>query len=177
MKYHGSSISDILDDQGWIRCLKREDVASVDLVWEFYVTLLEVTDIDAQVWSITIRGVTFLLSANILSAFLGLQRPIGAYPAVEMENKPDAEDIFLTFMGWDMVVVGPFVTKVRNMFGVDWVQNDDVKLVILGLKWVCGRWIVEGSVLQQSKSGCLLWLSKGILGNSNRSDVPQGVQP
>ncbi|KAB1209928.1 hypothetical protein CJ030_MR6G025251 [Morella rubra] len=111
MKYHGSSISDILDDQGWIRCLKREDVASVDLVWEFYVTLLEVTDIDAQVWSITIRGVTFLLSANILSAFLGLQRPIGAYPAVEMENKPDAEDIFLTFMGWDMVVVGPFVTK------------------------------------------------------------------
>ncbi|KAB1209439.1 hypothetical protein CJ030_MR6G023770 [Morella rubra] len=38
-------------------------------------------------------------------------RPIGAYPTVEMANKPDAEDIFCTFTSQNMVMVGPFVKQ------------------------------------------------------------------
>ncbi|KAB1216653.1 hypothetical protein CJ030_MR4G008616 [Morella rubra] len=91
IKYQGGSIGDILDDQGWIGYLKREGVASV--------------------WSVTVRGVTFLLSAYILVTFMGMQRRIRAYPKVEMENKPDVEDIFCTFIGRNVVVVGPFVRQ------------------------------------------------------------------
>ncbi|KAB1226273.1 hypothetical protein CJ030_MR1G003750 [Morella rubra] len=69
LKYMGRSISDIMDNQGWIGYLKRDDIASVDL------------------------------------------RLIGAYPTVEMANKPDAEDIFRTFMGQNVVLVGPFVRQ------------------------------------------------------------------
>ncbi|KAB1209537.1 hypothetical protein CJ030_MR6G018874 [Morella rubra] len=42
---------------------------------------------------------------------MGMQRPIGAYPTVEMGNKSNAEDIFRTFQGWDVVVVEPFVRQ------------------------------------------------------------------
>ncbi|KAB1200953.1 hypothetical protein CJ030_MR0G005502 [Morella rubra] len=75
-----------MDDQGWIGYPKREGVTSADLVREFYAALLDVVDIDAQVWSITIHG-----------------RPIGAFPTMEMENKPFAKDVFQTLMGWDMM--------------------------------------------------------------------------
>lgn len=51
--------------------MKKEGVASVDLLREIYATLLDV-DIDAQLWSVIVRGVTFLLSTNILAAFLGM---------------------------------------------------------------------------------------------------------
>ncbi|KAB1222989.1 hypothetical protein CJ030_MR2G020040 [Morella rubra] len=39
------------------------------------------------------------------------QRPIGAYPTVEMANKLDAEGIFCTFMGQNVVLVGPFIRQ------------------------------------------------------------------
>ncbi|KAB1223982.1 hypothetical protein CJ030_MR2G006059 [Morella rubra] len=84
MKYIGRSICDLMDDQGWIGHLKRDGVASVDLVWEFYVALLDVADLDALVWTTTVCRVTFQLLADILAAFMGMQSPIGAYPAVEM---------------------------------------------------------------------------------------------
>ncbi|KAB1215820.1 hypothetical protein CJ030_MR4G010966 [Morella rubra] len=51
--------------------------------------------------------VTFQFSPDILAAFMGLQRPIGAYPTVEMANKPDAEDIFRTFTSQNVVLVDP----------------------------------------------------------------------
>ncbi|KAB1212836.1 hypothetical protein CJ030_MR5G010136 [Morella rubra] len=81
IKYQGRSIGDILDNQGWIGCLKREGRAFVDLVlvWEVYAALLNVVDIDAQ-------------------------RPIGAYLAMEMENKQDVENIFHAFIGRDNTV-------------------------------------------------------------------------
>ncbi|KAB1215850.1 hypothetical protein CJ030_MR4G010936 [Morella rubra] len=56
LRYQGESIGDVLDDQGWIEYLKREGVASADLFWEFYAVLLDVVDIDAQVWSVTVCG-------------------------------------------------------------------------------------------------------------------------
>ncbi|KAB1226025.1 hypothetical protein CJ030_MR1G025242 [Morella rubra] len=40
-----------------------------------------------------------------------MQRSIGAYPVVEIGNKPDVEDIFRTFKGQDMVVVGQFIRQ------------------------------------------------------------------
>ncbi|KAB1201121.1 hypothetical protein CJ030_MR0G005035 [Morella rubra] len=84
-------------------------MASIDLVREFYAALLDVVDIDAQVWSITVCEVTFLVSTDILAGFLGMQRPIGAFAAVEMENKPSTKDLFRTLMGQDVVVVEPFL--------------------------------------------------------------------
>lgn len=44
-RFEGQSISDIIDDQGWIGFLKRTGSASIDLVWEFYVALLDVVDL------------------------------------------------------------------------------------------------------------------------------------
>ncbi|KAB1223324.1 hypothetical protein CJ030_MR2G008600 [Morella rubra] len=38
-------------------------------------------------------------------------RLIGAFPVVEMENKPSMEDIFRTLIGRDVVVVGPFLKQ------------------------------------------------------------------
>ncbi|KAB1223205.1 hypothetical protein CJ030_MR2G006906 [Morella rubra] len=111
LKYMGRSIGDILDDQGCNGYLKRDLIASVDLVREFYAALLDVEDIEAMLWTITVREVTFQLSPNILAAFMGLQRPIGAYPTVEMANKPDAEDIFRTFTGQNVVLFKPFVRQ------------------------------------------------------------------
>ncbi|KAB1216289.1 hypothetical protein CJ030_MR4G026707 [Morella rubra] len=40
-----------------------------------------------------------------------LERPIGAYPTVEMANKPDVEDIFCTFTGQNVVLVGSFTRQ------------------------------------------------------------------
>ncbi|KAB1209642.1 hypothetical protein CJ030_MR6G017552 [Morella rubra] len=74
-------------------------------------SFIDVADIDALVWTVTVRGVTFQLSPDILAAFMGMQRSIGAYPAVEMENKPVVEDIFHTFTGQDVVIVGPFIRQ------------------------------------------------------------------
>ncbi|KAB1216652.1 hypothetical protein CJ030_MR4G008617 [Morella rubra] len=88
IKYQGGSIGDILDDQGWIGYLKREGVASVDLFRNFYTTL-------------------FIHPNDIY----GDAKRIRAYPKVEMENKPDVEDIFCTFIGRNVVVVGPFVRQ------------------------------------------------------------------
>ncbi|KAB1215635.1 hypothetical protein CJ030_MR4G007293 [Morella rubra] len=68
LKYMGWSINDIMDNQDWIGYLKREDIASVDLVREFYAALLDVEDIEAMLWTVTVRGVTFQLSPNILGA-------------------------------------------------------------------------------------------------------------
>ncbi|KAB1215853.1 hypothetical protein CJ030_MR4G010933 [Morella rubra] len=59
MKYMGQSVDDIIDDQGWIGYLKRDGIASVDLVREFFVALLDVKDIEAMLWTFTVRGVTF----------------------------------------------------------------------------------------------------------------------
>ncbi|KAB1206491.1 hypothetical protein CJ030_MR7G000053 [Morella rubra] len=86
MKYMSQNIGNIMDNQGWIGHLKREGIASVDLVWKFYTALLDVADLDAP-------------------------RPIGAYPGVEIRNKPDAKDIFITFMGQDVVIVRPFTRQ------------------------------------------------------------------
>ncbi|KAB1206425.1 hypothetical protein CJ030_MR7G000119 [Morella rubra] len=72
LRYQCGSIGDVLEDQGWIGYLKREGLTSVDLVWEFYAALLDFVDIDAQVWSVIVCGVTFLLSADILARFLGM---------------------------------------------------------------------------------------------------------
>ncbi|KAB1223583.1 hypothetical protein CJ030_MR2G024126 [Morella rubra] len=99
LKYMGRSICDIMDDQGWIGYLKRDGIAFVDLVWEFYVALLDVEDIESMLWTVIVHEVTFQFSPDILAAFMGLQRPIGAYPTVEMANKLDVKDIFRTFMG------------------------------------------------------------------------------
>ncbi|KAB1205733.1 hypothetical protein CJ030_MR7G028082 [Morella rubra] len=55
--------------------------------------------------------VTFQFSPDILAAFMELQRPIRAYPTVELANKLDAEDIFCTFMGQNVVLVGPFIRQ------------------------------------------------------------------
>ncbi|KAB1219808.1 hypothetical protein CJ030_MR3G009450 [Morella rubra] len=111
MKYMGQSIGDIMDDQSWIKYLKRGDIASVDLVREFYAALLDVEDIEALLWAITVRRVAFQFSPDILAAFIELQRLIGAYPTVEMANKPDVEDIFHTFIGQDVVLIGPFISQ------------------------------------------------------------------
>ncbi|KAB1213203.1 hypothetical protein CJ030_MR5G024789 [Morella rubra] len=40
-----------------------------------------------------------------------MQRPIGAFPAVKMENKPSAEDVFRTLTGQDMMVIGSFLKQ------------------------------------------------------------------
>ncbi|KAB1208978.1 hypothetical protein CJ030_MR6G022946 [Morella rubra] len=105
LRYQGASIGNVLDDQGWISYLKREGMAFIDLVREFYLALLDIVDIDAQVWSITLRRVTFLLSTDILARLLGMQRQIGAFPVVVMENKPSAEDVFRTLTGQEVVVI------------------------------------------------------------------------
>ncbi|KAB1213194.1 hypothetical protein CJ030_MR5G024780 [Morella rubra] len=71
MKYMVRKIGDIMDDLDWIRHLKREDVAYVDLVREFYAILLDVADLDAPVWTVTVCGVTIQLPVEILAAFMG----------------------------------------------------------------------------------------------------------
>ncbi|KAB1206536.1 hypothetical protein CJ030_MR7G000008 [Morella rubra] len=75
-----------MDDQGWIEYLKRDGIASIDLVREFYTALLDVEDIYTMLWTVTIRGVTFQLSPDILAAFMGLQTPIGANPTVRWQT-------------------------------------------------------------------------------------------
>ncbi|KAB1220437.1 hypothetical protein CJ030_MR3G009897 [Morella rubra] len=62
-----------------------------------------------MLWNIIVRGVTFQFSPDILAALMGLQGPIGAYLIVELVNKPDAEDIFRTFMSQNVMLVKPFV--------------------------------------------------------------------
>ncbi|KAB1223105.1 hypothetical protein CJ030_MR2G013664 [Morella rubra] len=109
LKYMGRSIGDIMGDQGWIGYLKRDDIASVDLVWEFYTVLLDVKDIEVMLWTVTVCEVTFQLSPDILVAFMRLQSLIGAYPTVEKANKLDVENIFRTFTGQNVVLFGPFV--------------------------------------------------------------------
>ncbi|KAB1205566.1 hypothetical protein CJ030_MR7G027511 [Morella rubra] len=94
-----------------------EELRYQDSVQEFYAALLDVMDIDAQVWSVTVRGLTFMVSANILAGFLGMQRPIGAFPTVEMENKPSAKDLCvgsgtrLTDMESKMAGLQSFLTR------------------------------------------------------------------
>ncbi|KAB1200359.1 hypothetical protein CJ030_MR0G007572 [Morella rubra] len=95
MMFESRSIGDIMDGQ--------------DLVQEFYVTLLDVVDIDTCIWDITVCRVSFQLSANLLAAYMGMQRPVGAFPAVEILIKSTREEIFSTLQGRDMVVVGSFI--------------------------------------------------------------------
>ncbi|KAB1205816.1 hypothetical protein CJ030_MR7G027999 [Morella rubra] len=71
MKYMGWSIGDIMDDQGWIGYLKRDGIASVDLGREFYAALLDVEDIEALLWTVTVHRVTFQLSPDILAHLWG----------------------------------------------------------------------------------------------------------
>ncbi|KAB1204417.1 hypothetical protein CJ030_MR6G024332 [Morella rubra] len=70
---------------------------------------MDIADIDAPLWNITLRSVSFLLSANMLAAYLGMQRPVGAFPTVDIPMKPSREDIFRTLQGRDVVVVRSFV--------------------------------------------------------------------
>ncbi|KAB1227490.1 hypothetical protein CJ030_MR1G010278 [Morella rubra] len=74
---------------------------------EFYIALLDVEDIEAMLWTVTIRKVTFICHQTS-SGIYGLQRSIGAYPAMEMANKPNAEDIFRSFTGQNIVLIRPF---------------------------------------------------------------------
>lgn len=59
MKFNYRCIGDIMADQGWIGFFKRTGSASEDLVREFSVTLLDIPNIDALVWDITLHGVSF----------------------------------------------------------------------------------------------------------------------
>lgn len=65
MRFEGQSIGDIVGDKSWIGFLKRIGSTSVDLVQEFYVALLDVVDIYAPIWDITVRRVFFQLLADI----------------------------------------------------------------------------------------------------------------
>ncbi|KAB1210076.1 hypothetical protein CJ030_MR6G011348 [Morella rubra] len=137
----GRSIGDIMDDQGWIGHLKREGVASVDMVQEFYTALLDVVDLDAPGWTVTVHEVTFQLSADILAAFMGMQRPIRAFLAVEMGNKPHTEDIFLLLRPvWELlsvlVVEREIILELSKLWTV-WdynIYNNNVALMERGLR-------------------------------------------
>ncbi|KAB1220003.1 hypothetical protein CJ030_MR3G018327 [Morella rubra] len=72
MNFEDRSIGVIMDDQGWIGFLKRTSSVTVDQVQKFYVALLDVVDIDAPIWDIIVRGVSFQLSAYLLMACMEL---------------------------------------------------------------------------------------------------------
>lgn len=104
-----------MDDKGWIGYLKKTDTTSVDVVWEFYAALLDIADINAFVWDITLRDVSFQLLTNVLEVYMGMKRPIRAFPTLDILIKPTQEDILRTLQGRDVVVVGSFIRQ-NEMF-------------------------------------------------------------
>lgn len=108
LKYQGGSIGDILDDR-WIRYLKKEGVASVDLVREFYAALLDVADIDAQVWSVIVSEVT--LVSRYPGCIFGATEADWSISYSRDGEQARCGRIFRTLTGQDVVVVGPFVKR------------------------------------------------------------------
>lgn len=67
-------------------------------IWKFYVALLDVPNIDASIWDITLRGVSLQFLVDLLVALVEMERPMVAFPTVlDMPNKLDVEDVFHTF--------------------------------------------------------------------------------
>ncbi|KAB1212684.1 hypothetical protein CJ030_MR5G009726 [Morella rubra] len=115
MEFDDQSIGNIMDDQSWIGFLKRTGSTSVDLVREFYATLLDVRDIDAPVSDITLREVSFQLLAEVPATFMGMQRLVVAFPAMDILNKLDQEEIFRELHNRDVVVVGVSIRRIEML--------------------------------------------------------------
>ncbi|KAB1223109.1 hypothetical protein CJ030_MR2G018728 [Morella rubra] len=75
---------------------------------------LMATNLETLSTTRSLENISIGILADILAAFMGMQRPIGAYLAMEMQNKRDAEDISYTFMGRDIMVVGPCELSVEG---------------------------------------------------------------
>ncbi|KAB1216651.1 hypothetical protein CJ030_MR4G008618 [Morella rubra] len=76
---------------------QRVEIPSQSVIMEHEVFVTYFKEMKYQRFPLSYILVRFS-SAYILVTFMGMQRRIRAYPAVEMENMPNAEDIFCTFM-------------------------------------------------------------------------------
>lgn len=76
----------IIGAQGCGAHLQRTGAASMDMVQEFDFVLLLAPNISDNVWEVTIRNIKVLFLQEELARFMGIERPVIFFPAIELQS-------------------------------------------------------------------------------------------
>ncbi|KAB1209759.1 hypothetical protein CJ030_MR6G005324 [Morella rubra] len=100
LRFENQTLPEIVQHEGWVPFLQRTGTISMDMVQDFYATILLVP-------IVSVRNTRVLLLPEKLARIVGYERPMEVFPSLPLfeEGQPHKTEIFQMMLGLDTIIL------------------------------------------------------------------------